>query len=383
MNRKRILDILFIICFAMMLIIPVLFTDWKGGAISETENRMLAKAPVLSFKNGKKYGVKMYCNEFNDWINDNIGGRNIASNIITETYYYAFNESAKSDNVIGKEDWIFYVNGDILADYTHANLYTQSKLDTYTDALKNFDDYCKSRNIEFLFILLPDKKTVYSEYYIDGLTEGKGISRSEQLINSIDAAEINNLWLYNNLMNAKTEGILYSKKLDAAHWNTLGAYVGYRSILEYFESIGYDGAMNIVDYYDIKEKTDKGIFNGCVDIEEVSYDINCTDQSLYDIEADPKWFDDIEGMTYSGTPELYKIRYINKNSTGPKVVYIGDSYSLCLMQYMKYSCSEFTMVHVADIPYEKDVIEKANPDVVIYENVERMLPFLDNFSAYN
>ena len=43
--KNRVIDVFIIICFILMLALPLYFADKKGGALQSDENRFLAKAP--------------------------------------------------------------------------------------------------------------------------------------------------------------------------------------------------------------------------------------------------------------------------------------------------------------------------------------------------
>ena len=102
MKFKKTMNLLLILLFFAALLVPLVTADFQGGKASAAENRYLATFPDI-IQDGKLHLSKT---EFENWINDNVGGRELASKVNTIGTYRLFGLSAKSDTMIGKDDWM-------------------------------------------------------------------------------------------------------------------------------------------------------------------------------------------------------------------------------------------------------------------------------------
>lgn len=289
-----------------------------------------------------------------------------------KTNYYLFGIVEKKDILIGDDNWTFYYNDNILKDFQHNNIPTQETLNKWVSSFKEISDYYAKKDVKFMGILLPDKKTVYKEYYPKGIREIRQQSRSDLLREKFKEENVNFYFAEDDLIKAKGEHVLYSKTFDSAHWNPYGAFIGYqnfmREIKKYFPDI------NIVDENDfnIGEYSSDEKYLGIIKSDEILYEF-VSNTPPENITEDLAFFDDFPELYYEGRPEVMKKRFINPNSNLPKAVFCGDSMAYdYLFPFLKESFSELTFVHINEFDKAKDLIEKADPDIIIYECVERM-----------
>lgn len=366
--KKRVLNLLLIVLFCGMLVIPLLFADFQGGKISQAEQRVLAEFPSL-------FPVSAFRPaDIEAWINDNIGGRALASAAVTRANYDLWRYSEKQDVYIGREDWIYYATRPILEDYIGNNLIPEADLQVHLDRLERLQGFLEERSVAFSAYLVPDKKTVYPEYYMRGVMPITETSRSDQLTAYIrEHSDLDFHFLKKALTEAKESGrFVYSPRVDEAHWNSYGAYVGYQYILKNTESkiSGIRGFRP--EDVRIQERLSEGIFFGAVPVQEIDYTVVLGQEGSFFDDSD--YLDAFDNLTFASNPGAYKRRYLNQDSSLPKLLLIGDSYSLSLLGYLGQSFSEVTFLHILDLGQMLPVLEKTQPDLVIFEFVERMLP---------
>ena len=361
----------FIICvFFTVILLPLITADYQGGKISVAENRYLAPFPKF-IQDGK---LVMGPDSFDNWINDNIGGRKIATQIQTNLTYKLFGTSAKSDTLIGKDDWTYYYTKDILRDYTGDNLLPGEELVHISDQLSIIEDYVKEKGSFFRFIIVPDKKTIYPENYPDGIKRETENTRTKQLVQYLGDEKNIDIYTLESILNAsKNNGDLYSPRLDNAHWNELGAYIGY----EYMMRDLCDAGLNIpwvpLAQCTITEAAVDGLFNDSLPMTETGYTVSNDQSQSFELELE--YFDQYPFLTFNNDPSIYKKFYINQHSEYPSLLFVGDSYSQKLFQYLPQSFSRVMFLHSADLPFLPDILDHDHFDAVMVESAERMLDY--------
>lgn len=363
MKIQRTLQIALILCFCAMLALPLACADFVGGRVSNTENRMLARFP------DPQDGTMQFYKGIEPWINDNIGFRDAASQLMTRLDYELFRRSAKSTNLIGKEDWIYYYTDAILQDFIGGNAYSQEVMQSFTTHMQELKELLAQRGCETLFVLVPDKKSVYPENYPAGIHRVVQPSRMNALADALYEQGVEVLNLQPVLEKAKPQGFVYSQRLDDAHWNNLGAFVGYRAICERLQPLGARPGTD----WTITPYEATGLFNMAVPLTEVNYSINCNASSAV-VDASSE-LDMISDLQYNGDAATYRRRYRNTDESLPKLLFIGDSYMQSSYSFYPVSFSEVTYLHYSDAPHFLRVVDEFAPDIVIFESAERMLDY--------
>lgn len=362
-------DFLLILVFLGLMIVPIVTADFQGGKLSVAENRMLATFPDFA-----SMEITAIPRAFENWINDNIGGRSIASEIDTKVQWNLFKTSAKTDTRIGQDEWLFYYRPDIGADYRHDNLLTQEQLAQFAKDSQIVMNYITGKGAHPLMLMLPDKKTIYPELFPKGLEVKAQPSRADQIYqyvveqNAQGNTSLPMMWLCGELMNIRNTRLIYSPRLDNAHWNIVGAYVGYEQLCKalqpYFPNLSYIPLDNcqVTPY----EKTD--LFNGALEISETDFIITTGNEGTY--RDDSAALDSLP-LGYAGDPYDWKVRTVNQNSSLPRLLYVGDSYTLKMFPFLSQSFSEMTFLHTDDMQYLPEMMDRFQPDIVVVEWVER------------
>lgn len=368
-------DKLLIVGFSAIISIPFIFADkMGGGGISNSENRRLAMMPFVN--ENHELIPDLEFSELQErteqWIDDNAYGRDYFYDLMLKANYYLFDVVEKKDLLLGDDNWTFYYNSDIIKDFQHNNIPSQETLNGWVNSFKQISNYYEEKDIKFMGIFLPDKKTVYKEYYPKGIQEIQHQSRSDLLREKFQEANVNFYFAEDDLIHAKGKRLLYSKTFDSAHWNSYGAFVGYqnfmREVKKYFPNIKVvDESDFIINEYPIDEK-----YLGILQSDEVLYEF-VPNAASKNITEDIEFFNDFPNLYYEGRPEVIKKRFINPDKQLPKAVFCGDSMAYdYLFPFLRESFSELTFVHTNEFDKAKDLIEKADPDIILYECVERM-----------
>lgn len=236
--------------------------------------------------------------------------------------------------------------------------------DTFSNFILKIQDYCNSRDINFLYAVEPSKTTVYSEYLPIGVNYQN--FNLNYLLDSLTKNNINYVYTGDNLINAKNNYQVFDKKYDANHWNETGAIIGISTILNKLNEIDSSIDKFDINNYDIGVSTHTTLPVSYFPINEETITYELKDSS--NIKNIDTFIDKIKiSEHYSNFAH-----YINTDNTeAPKILVFAGSYFNNNHKFLTDSFSEFILVHnyqnILDIDY---YINLFNPDIVLFESIE-------------
>lgn len=360
---SKIYDNLIIMLFIFVIFVPLVFVNTVPGKISTDENRALASFP--SFRTGDG---KLNTKGFEDWFKDNLGFRDKLVKALTLIQYNLFGYLPKTDEIVGKDNWIFYYTTDIIKDYQHLNLPSEQQLIEWGNSIGRINNYLKSKKIPFIFMLCPDKKTIYPEKYPDTILKVGKVSRTDILTKYFtEKMGIDFFTPIKSLLEAKFKFVVYSPRYDNAHWNSYGEFIGYLELMnkvkKYFPNIKILSwnDFNITEY-----KRERKVY-GAVPFSEIDYAFKLKNGS-----SATQTQRVLDSLNLKSSNLCYT--YVNNNNNLPKVLILGDSYfyGLSIIPYLAESFSQLTFIHTANSERIESFIKSFEPDMVIYESAERM-----------
>ena len=132
---ERKIKTIFVVLFLVMLVVPLMNTNLKKNQISEAENRVLAQFPDI-YKDDGQFN-KNFNDQFEHWVNDNIGFRSNMVSTNAKIQYYVFNVLENNGNTfLGPKGEFNYATASILCDYQHLNLYSEYDLKYKSEGLQ-------------------------------------------------------------------------------------------------------------------------------------------------------------------------------------------------------------------------------------------------------
>lgn len=364
MKAHKVFNVLMALFFCLVISAPLLNVNRTSGSISSTENRVLAAFP--DFRNSTGSFNTHFIKEFENWFNDNLGFRDKLAFVNTKMQYELFGKLTKTDTMIGKNNWLFYVTPEILKDYQHLNLPSEQQLSTWANSLDSIDKYLKTKNIPFITMLNLDKKTIYPEFYPGTILKVGNTSRTDLIEEYFTKHTTLDFFTPKTaLMQAKNNATVYSPRFDNAHWNTYGAFVGYTELMKRVSN--YYPNIKVLTWDDInvsKYNREIKIYNAVSFVEE-DYSLSLINKATA-IQTNGI-LDKLNLLTSN-----MSVSYRNNNSNYPKALVLGDSYLYgFLTPFLAESFSELNFIYTANMDKIKQYIELFKPDIVIYENVER------------
>ncbi|MCD8082171.1 MAG: hypothetical protein LUE86_01265 [Clostridiales bacterium] len=213
--------------FFAILLLPNLIWQVAGtGETVNTENRELAEWPELSLDHLEQFpsGVENYINDHapfrSDWINT-YASLNLS----------LFHSIDHTDVIVGKENWLFYKGNETVIDTLRICPFSEEEMSIILEQLLEIRDKYAKNGREFVFLIVPNKETIYSQYLPDCYAPLSDISRAEQLTDYIRShSDIHVLFPVKELQEASLDNLTYYR--TDTHWNALGALIGSHLLIE-------------------------------------------------------------------------------------------------------------------------------------------------------
>jgi hypothetical protein len=292
--------------------------------------------------------------------------------------------------LIGKDGWMFYgdsknfISDNTIRDYKGENLFTDDQLKKIATNFQNQADWLEKQGKKFYITIAPNKNTIYPEYMPDNIVKGEK-SRMDQLIEYLSLnTDLTVIDYRNELLAAKAErpDELLCYKLDT-HWTNHGGYIAYKKIAETikkdFPEIPImqreDYQIDYMPSYMKDMPWYLGFYDTFKENGPVYTKLKKTTAKLDKIETSESytgvWF-----HTYTQPDGYHDMNWYCKFSNdaipnAPKIYFIRDSFSIATIPFLKESFSEASFRWTTD--FTKSQVLKDDPDIVVYEIVERLL----------
>lgn len=363
MKKYACSNFLFILFFVALLgaplIISVLSTDSR---LSEAEKRLLAESPRYP---RNSHELTVYPRLLEEYYNDHFGFR---EGFVQWFGYIRFRLGiSPSDKVIiGKNGWLFYAGKDAgsVEDYRNIDLLTPGELETWRDTLETKHAWLKERGIAYIFVVAPEKHTIYPEYMPSRLCKAGTVSRLDQFVVSIRATTaIPVLDLRPALLGAKQYGKVYHQ--TDTHWNALGAYVAHREIVNCLRNVIPDiaGPCEGLDF------VWKDGFSG--DLAALMALHNTLTENK-PVPARPRRRILRKASPEEGFPSDTRVAACS--GAKKTLLMFMDSFGYGVADYLSDYFGQATYIKIApDLTSLQEYVERVRPDVVIEETVERRL----------
>jgi len=215
-KMKKIFTIIFccLIAFPLFQSLTGLFSDMRIE-----EKRDLAEISELSLS-------EQGFDQTTAYFNDHFGFR--GSLIFLNNYLdlKIFKISPNPQVVMGKDDWMYY------APSYESNRFAvgQSEVESIAKKIYDFQKAVEADGKKFVFVLAPNKESIYSEYLREELF---GKNNYSVIMNALKQHEVNTFDALDVLQKAKMKGdFVYSK--NDTHWTRYGLLLAINEMLKVF-----------------------------------------------------------------------------------------------------------------------------------------------------
>jgi hypothetical protein len=366
--KKSILFIIsFIFCLAIF--IPFYIGIFEiDKEISKVEKRKLSQIPKMPKTITE---VKIFPKLFDTYYSDHFGLRDWFTKYY-KVVKYSLGDSPSEDVTIGKNGWLFLGSmkkgynkfRDPIGDFRNVNLYSQKALKEFAKYMTGLKSWLNDRGIEYIFVIAPNKHTVYFDELPDYISKVNEYSATDQLIGYLKQyTDVPVIDLRSKLINEKDKYQLYYK--TDTHWNHYAANIAqYEIMLEIEKLFPKQIQPEMIDLKDgVRDGGDLANFMGVHIFKELNpqpiFEQTCTPKKyVHDKKGHPK---------YTMICEDQKLN----------AIIFRDSFFSALQPYFSRKFKRSTYIweklnYSSLIKYIK--LEK--PNIIIEEWVERSLPYV-------
>ena len=227
-RRPRTSDLCLIVAFFSLLWLPTLDSLFHlDHAPTPNEKRLLNTFPKWS---APGVSPKAYLGGIEAWFNDHFGFRKRLVRLHGKWKRDLFKDSSLADVIVGRDGWLFYGGGRMIDNHRGTSLLSTNDLRAWQELLEARRDWLARRGIRYLFVVAPNKESIYPEQLPEWLATPGPTRKLDQFIHHMRAhSTVEVLDLRPALLAAKRDARTYL--LTDSHWNALGAFAGYQAVV--------------------------------------------------------------------------------------------------------------------------------------------------------
>ena len=339
-------------------------------AMATDENRALAEFPKYKFHaNLRKNGE--YLTGLQRYFNDHFGFRRRLVRWEHQCKWTAFHDLRSDSAIAGKSDWLFYSDRQMVFDLQGRHPFSGTELANWQALLTGRRDWLAQRGIRYLFVVPPDKHSIYPEYLPDWLLASvKPRRRIDQFFAYMKAhSDVPVLDLRDALLESKPSGRLYM--MTDTHWNDRGAFAAYGRMMVALAEAGIRGkAWSIKDF----EQGVKNSPGGDLALTLRQKDRLLEKDEPYLLAKATLPLLTCQWESSDLSPGLHFFTWRNAAMNGRLLVF-RDSFMNTMAPFLAHSFQRVALIWQQN--WDKGLIEREKPDIVIDEMVERFLIWRD------
>jgi len=280
--------------------------------------------------------------------------------------------------LLGKDGWLYFsgANNAILSDYRGVAPFTEDDLRAWQTALEQRSRWLADHGIAYLFVVAPDKQSIYPENMPDAVRRVSATTRLDQLLEHLAThSNVPFVDLRPALRAAKIEGPVYEK--TGSHWNGYGAFIAYREILTGLQARHPELDPTPFEAFEVSNRSRAGI--------DLARMISLT--RIYREEADVRLTPRFESRARRVTEGLHPQDVEFPKHARPfamenpdaqlRAVVFRDSFATALVPFLAEDFARIAFYwprpRKQQIPLDPALIATEKPDIFIDEWVERSL----------
>lgn len=353
--------IIFLLAVSIPLAGSIMIPDKKA---SRVEKRALVSAPELP---GSKKEFRRYPDKFNTYYEDQFGYRDKLLKIFYRLKFM-IGDSASSQVIFGKDGWMFFRGPDdldLINVTRNHRVLTEQELQQHARSLQAKHDWLDERGITYIFVIAPNKHSIYPEHLPDYIYRVNDRSLTDYFVDYVrEHTNVTVLDLRTPLLEAKyTDRPLYYR--TDTHWNYSGANVGQHEIARTLAPL-FPGRIT-------PRLHDTSLFTRSIEPGGDLSELLDLSDDTQEIHLTPTFPDCPQAML---SKRMSNRKYFSTDcdSSGLNILVFRDSFFRWLQPYLSQYANRATFIwnRMNPAQYEQ-AMEVINPDVVIEAWAERAL----------
>lgn len=336
--------------------------QWKTYQI-DSENRTLAAFPKFNVNQLDKFP-----REFDTYLDDNFTFRAPFLSFYHDLKFQMRVSPNRNDVLVGTNGHFFIAQKDQEI-FIGKHDYTVERIDSMMNIWEIREEYLKSKNISFYWLVAPNKHHVYPEYLPFTHKERNG--NRTLILQTRFNQQFPSKFIYplNAMINHKEKQYAYFKQDN--HWTNKGAFIAYEELMKKLKNDF--PALNMINSESVSwrraERNDGNLLNFLGkkgELSEMYFSAEFPNSSA--TEATKFGFKPLEGLPSWD----YEIYYKNENALNKKkVLIIRDSFGIFIMPFLNETFSE--TLYIFDrwkYGVNKEIIELFQPDIIVFLTLE-------------
>lgn len=355
----------FAFLFLFVLCLPLLKSIVSPAAKYSLRDRKGKTASPIA-DNGRALG---FFSAWDEYANEHFGGRDILIHWNNLLQVGLLKVSPLETLMLGRDGWLFLAGSNLEMDYFRADMpFSEDELARWRLALLQRHIWLERQGIRFLFVIAPNKSTIYPEKVPARIH--RAVTRLDQLLEYLRRRPLPDGFrpvdLRKTLRAAKSRYPVYGK-IDS-HWNGFGAMIASNKILGALSRF-YPFHPPTLDDFAVSLEPGagpRGDLAAMLSLSDVLSDpqpVNVTPRSLSRvIVAEPaRWIDtDLEReVTICPGAEL------------PEALMFRDSFGYALAKYLSEHFQKITYIRDIGLRFHPRIVLRVGPKIVIQEMGER------------
>jgi hypothetical protein len=267
----------------------------------------------------------------------------------------------------GKDGWLFLAEVGSIEDYRGLLPFSPRDLARWQQALESRHDWLAGQGIHYLFVICPDKHTVYPEYMPDRVNRVGTQTRLDQLVQYMkEHSGVEILDLRPALKALKKERLCYQPQ--ESHWNDVGAFVAYQQVAArlrwWYPDLRVADLKDCTIFQRKNTETDLLRLQGKTNLITVMDSVRPNSGFAAALKLDPNYHDE----------SRFQVRHSwRAHAPAGKLLMIHDSFGIPLVPFLAEHAREGWYVWSKGGESLSQDVRTFQPDVVIEEVVERAL----------
>jgi alginate O-acetyltransferase complex protein AlgJ len=232
-HRRSWFDWILISVFLFLLWLPTLDTFFDlDHARLPNENRLPAVFPEIH--RARPDDLQKFLNGFDAYFNDNFGFRKQLIRWFQNWKIGLFHDRSVYKVISGQNHWLFTSDLQMVEHYLGMAKFTPQQLKLWQVLLEKRRDWLAQRGIKYLFVIPPDKQTIYPEElpaWLVNATPTNRMTKLDQFLKYMrENSTVEILDLRQPLMEAKNIRPTYLQ--NDTHWNLFGSFIACQEVIK-------------------------------------------------------------------------------------------------------------------------------------------------------